>query len=210
MGADALEGRAAATGRRPRGSPRFTIAQLFVPDDNFPIRAGDYLPDIAIDPTSGDIYVVWADGRGTPFNKIVMAKSTDGGRHWSGPTVVSTGGPKVQAYNHAIEVTDERHGRPDLLRRPQQRSRATAIATTDVWLRHSHDGGQSWETEQHLHGPFDHYQAPISYFAPGDPRGLFLGDYVGLEAITGNDAMTFFDSTIADGADVHAQRVDHP
>jgi hypothetical protein len=183
--------------------------QLFVPDDNFPIRAGDYLPDIAIDPASGDIYVVWADGRGTPFNKIVMAKSSDGGRHWSGPTVVSTGGAEVQSYNHAIEVTengtvaltyyDDRNNDPD-----------DGVATTDVWLRHSHDGGQSWEPEQHLHGPFDHYQAPISYFAPGDPRGLFLGDYVGLEAISGNDAMTFFGSTIADGADVHALRVNHP
>ena len=138
-----------------------------------------------------------------------MAKSTDGGRHWSGPTVVSTGGPEVQAYNHAIEVTengtvaltyyDDRNNDPD-----------DGVATTDVWLRHSHDGGQSWEPEQHLHGPFDHYQAPISYFAPGDPRGLFLGDYVGLEAISGNDAITFFGSTIADGADVHALRVNHP
>jgi hypothetical protein len=27
-----------------------------------PIRAEDYLPDIAIDPTNGAIYVVWSDG----------------------------------------------------------------------------------------------------------------------------------------------------
>ena len=73
------------------------------------------------------------------------------------------------------------------------------IATTDVWLRHSHDGGQTWEPEQHLHGPFDHYQAPISYFAPGDPRGLFLGDYVGLETISGNDVIAFFTSTTLTG-----------
>lgn len=30
-------------------------ARLFVRDDNFPIRAGDYLPDIAVDPTNGNI-----------------------------------------------------------------------------------------------------------------------------------------------------------
>jgi hypothetical protein len=184
-------------------------AQLFVPDDNFPIRAEDYLPDIAIDPTNGDIYVVWSDGLGTPINRVVMSKSTDGGRHWSGPTVVATGGPNVQSYNHSIEVTedgtvvltywDDRNNDPD-----------DGVATTDVWLRHSHDGGATWDPEQHLHGPFDHYDAPISFFAPDDPRGLFLGDYMGLETIEGNDVINFFTSTIDDGADAHAIRADHP
>src|SRR5512132_3287201 len=42
-------------------------AQLFVPDDNFPIRAEDYLPDIAVDPNNGAVYVVWSDGLGTPI-----------------------------------------------------------------------------------------------------------------------------------------------
>ena len=84
------------------------------------------------------------------------------------------------------------------------------VATTDIWLRHSHDGAATWEPEQHLHGPFDQYDAPISFFAPGDPRGLFLGDYMGLETIEGNDVINFFTSTISDGADVHALRANHP
>ena len=46
-------------------------AQLFVPDDHFPIRAEDYLPDIAISPINGDIYVVWSDGLGTAIDKVV-------------------------------------------------------------------------------------------------------------------------------------------
>jgi hypothetical protein len=183
--------------------------QLFVPDDGFPIRAGDFIPDIAIDPGSGAIYVVWADGLGTELDKTVLSRSTDGGRHWSAPQVVSAGGPSAQAYNHAVEVTDkgtlvvtyfdDRNNVP-----------GDGVATTDVWLRHSHDGGATWAPEQHLFGPFDHYRAPISYNAPGDPRGLFLGDYVGLETITGDDVISLFSTTIADGADVTAVRVNHP
>jgi hypothetical protein len=184
-------------------------AQLFVPDDHFPIRAEDYLPDIAIDPISGAIYVVWSDGLGTAIDKVVMAKSTDGGRHWSGPTVVSNGGPNVQAYNHAIEVTangtlvlayyDDRN---DVL--------GDGVATTDIWLRHSHNGGASWEPEQHLHGPFDHYKAPTSFFAPGQPRGLFLGDYIGLETTSDDKVIASFASTVTDGADVHSILLSHP
>jgi hypothetical protein len=183
--------------------------QLFVPDDNFPIRAEDYLPDIAIDPNNGDIYVVWSDGRGTAIDKVVMAKSTDGGRHWSGPTVVDTGGPTVQSYNHSVEVTED--GTLVLTYYDDRNNvLGDGIATTDVWLRHSHTGGATWAPEQHLHGPFNHYTAPISYFAPGVPRGLFLGDYMGLETIQGNDVINFFASTISDGADVHAIRANHP
>jgi hypothetical protein len=184
-------------------------AQLFVPDDHFPIRAEDYLPDIAVDPTNGDIYVVWSDGLGTPIDKVVMAKSTDGGRHWSGPTVVATGGPFVQSYNHSIEVTED--GTVVLTYWDDRNNvLGDGIATTDVWLRHSHNGASTWEPEQHLYGPFNHYTAPISFFAPGVPRGLFLGDYMGLETIAGNDVINFFTSTISDGADVHSIRANHP
>jgi hypothetical protein len=184
-------------------------AQLFVPDDNFPIRAEDYLPDIAVDPTNGDVYVVWSDGLGTPIDKVVMAKSTDGGRHWTGPTVVSTGGSSVQAYNHSIEVTAD--GTVVLTYWDDRNNvLGDGIATTDVWLRHSHDGTRTWEPEQHLAGPFNHYTAPISFFAPGVPRGLFLGDYMGLETIAGDDIINFLSTTVTDGADVHAIRANHP
>jgi hypothetical protein len=182
--------------------------QLFVPDDGFPIRAGDYIPDIAVDPVSGAIYVVWSDGLGTPIDRVVMATSTDGGRHWTGPTVAALDDPTVQSYNHAVEVT------PDgtvLLAFYDDRNNVLGddVATTDVWLRHSHDGGATW-AEEHMHGPFDHYDAPVSFFTPEIPRGLFLGDYIGLEATGSNDAVAFFPSTIADGADVHAVAVTHP
>ena len=138
-----------------------------------------------------------------------MVKSSDGGRHWSGPTVVATGGANVQSYNHSIEVTA--NGTVVLTYWDDRNNvLGDGIATTDVWLRHSHSGGVTWEPEQHLSGPFDHYAAPISFFAPGDPRGLFLGDYMGLETITGNSVINLLTTTVSDGADVHAIRANHP
>jgi hypothetical protein len=184
-------------------------AQLFVPDDHFPIRAEDYLPDIAISPVNGDIYVVWSDGLGTAIDKVVLSKSSDGGRHFSDPQVVATGGPNVQSYNHAIDVTDD--GTVVLTYWDDRNNvMGDGIATTDIWLRHSHNGAGTWDPEQHLHGPFNHYLAPISYFAPGQPRGLFLGDYMGLETIQGDNVINFFTSTISDGADARSIRATHP
>jgi hypothetical protein len=185
-----------------------SFSQLVVPDDGFPIRAEDVLPDIAINSANGDMYVAWADPLGTDIHKVVLAKSTDGGRHWTGPTVVSTGGPSVQSYNHSIEVTE--NGTVVLTYYDDRNNvLGDGIATTDVWVRHSHDGAQTWEPEQHLHGPFNHYTAPISFAAPGVPRGLFLGDYMGLETISGDNVIAFFTSTINDGADVRAVRLLH-
>jgi hypothetical protein len=68
--------------------------------------------------------------------QVVMAKSTDGGRHWSGPTIVATSGPNVQSYNPSIEVTQD--GTVVLTHYVL----GDGIATTDVWLRHSHTGGR--------------------------------------------------------------------
>ena len=82
-----------------------SFVQLFVPDDDTPIRAEDYLPDIAIDPDNGDIYVVWSDGRGTPFTKVVMAKSSDGGRHWS-----ARRGVDGRPDRAVLQPLDRRHG----------------------------------------------------------------------------------------------------
>jgi hypothetical protein len=70
---------------------------------------------------------------------------------------------------------------------------------TDVWLKHSHDGGATW-SEQHVYGPFDMENAPVA-------RGWFLGDYQGMAAV-GNDLILFFSVATGanDSADVIAIR----
>jgi hypothetical protein len=83
------------------------IALLTDPDNlnptsiNQTIRADDYLPDIAVDHNTGDLYVVWADGLGTAVNNVVISKSRDGGRRWTTPKVIDqTPGP--HAFNQTV------------------------------------------------------------------------------------------------------------
>lgn len=150
--------------------------------DGQPLRVGDYLPDIAVDPASGDVYMTWADGLGTATNKIVFTRSTDGGRHWSAPAVVSHH-DDAQSFNHAVTVGND--GEVAVLYYDDARNNdAVPGIPTDVYLRHSSDHGQTWSDPQLL-SSFDFANAPIA-------RGHFVGDYQGLAPIGDNDLLAFF------------------
>ena len=165
---------------------------------NETIRAGDYLPDIAVDRSSGAIYVTWSDGLGTAANSVVIAKSSDGGQHWSGPVAIDRA-PGPHAFNHGVTVTAD--GTVAVLYYDFRNNTPAPGLPTDVWLTQSTDGGATWE-EQHVTGPFDMERAPVA-------RGWFLGDYVGLEPI-GNDLVAFFGTTVGakpdDEANVYSVR----
>jgi hypothetical protein len=155
--------------------------------DGKPLRVGDYLPDIAVDRDSGALYATWADGLGGPTNKIVLSRSTDGGQHWSTPTIVSHH-DSAQSFNHAVEVAND--GELAVLYYDDAANNdATPGIPTDVYLRHSGDGGRTWRDPQKL-ASFDFANAPIA-------RGYFVGDYQGLAAIGAKDLLAFFGVTDA-------------
>lgn len=149
--------------------------------DGEPLRVGDYLPDIAVDPASGTLYVTWADGLGGATNKIVLSRSTDGGRHWTRPQVVSHH-DDAQSFNHAVTVGND--GELAVLYYDDARNDEGPGIPTDVYLRHSGDGGQSWSEPQPLTS-FDFTKAPVA-------RGHFVGDYQGLAPIGTGDLLAFF------------------
>lgn len=70
-----------------------------------PIRTGDILPAPAIDPETGDLYVVWQDARFSGHDEILISSSSDGGSSWSAPKRVSnpTGQP---AFTATVSVLD--------------------------------------------------------------------------------------------------------
>ena len=70
-----------------------------------PVRTGDIIPEPAIDPASGQLYVVWQDSRfnGGTYDEIAVSTSKDGGATWSAPQQLNTptGRP---AFNPSVRV----------------------------------------------------------------------------------------------------------
>ena len=162
------------------------------------VRAGDYIPDVAVDHATGALYVVFSDGISTGFNHVKLTKSTDGGKSWSTPKDVSATPTSTHSFNQAVEVTSD--GTVVVSYYDFRRNdTATAGLPTDVWLTHSSDGGATW-SEQHAYGPFDMEHAPLA-------GGWFLGDYQGLTTMD-RKLMLFFAVTTADedSADIIAIR----
>jgi hypothetical protein len=152
--------------------------------DGQPLRVGDYLPDLVADPRTGDLFITWADGLGGTTNKIVMSRSTDGGRHWSAPAVISHH-DSAQSFNHAIAIAND--GELAVLYYDIARNDSAPGIPTDVYLRHSSDAGQTWSTPQLLTS-FDLAKAPVA-------RGYFVGDYQGLAPIGPRGLLAFFGVT---------------
>lgn len=151
------------------------------------VRAGDYIPDVAVDHSSGAIYMVFADGISTGFDHVKLTKSTDGGKSWTVPVDVTGTPSSTHSFNGTVEVAGD--GTLAVMYYDFRNNDSNPGLPTDVWLRHSHDGGASWSADQHVYAPgpssFDMENAPVS-------RGWFLGDYHGMAALGGTDLELFF------------------
>jgi hypothetical protein len=158
------------------------LGTVFVTDPNTgqSIRTGDIIPEPAIDPKSGQLYVVWQDARftGGHFDEVALSTSTDGGDHWSTPIQVNINTPSNRpGFTPAIYVNSA-----DVLGVTYYdfRSLTTETATlpTDYWFRPvtPTSSGLSVGKETHLTGPFDMLTAPFA-------SGFFVGDYEALTAV---------------------------
>ena len=178
--------------------------QVKDPDTGQLVRTGDINPDVAVDRSSGALYLVWQDARfsGGARAGIAFSKSTDGGRTWSAPVQINQVS-SVSAFTPTVHVADD--GTIGVSYYDFRNNTDSQPLDTDYWLVHSHDGGATWTDENHIAGPFDMKWAPDS---PG--RGFFVGDYEGLTAV-GNSFLPFFVQANSDNAnnasDVYSTRV---
>lgn len=148
------------------------------------VRVGAGLPAVAVDRTSGALYVAWQDARfsGGRLDGIALSKSTDGGLTWSPPQQVNQA-PVFQAFTPAVAVGadgrvavtyyDFRNDTPD-----------ASVLLTNRWQAVSRDGGATWR-ETPVGATFDLMKAPAV-----TGGALFVGDYQGLAA-SGNAFVSF-------------------
>jgi hypothetical protein len=200
-----------------RGDTPIDVESVPCPDPSAngacPIRAGDLIPDAAVDPANGNLYAVWMDARfdGGLFlvdhDNIAFSMSTDGGNTWSAPIKVNktpTTEPNFdqQAFTPSVDVSDDgtiavtyydfRNNTP-----------SNAALDTDYFVVSCDSSTEncadpaSWEEARITPASFDIRRAPFA-------RGYFLGDYMGLDssgsdfapvfgqAFTQNDANQYF------------------
>lgn len=148
-----------------------TGAQPVSPEGT-PIRAASPIPDAAVG-RDGSAYVAWQDVGGPAKGRIKIARTDDGGLTWTDPMPVGRS-PKDAFLPGVAVAADGTVGVVyyDFRNDTPRDGRSDA----DVWFAWSTDRGRSW-AERHLAGPFDFERAPVSL-----GRGLFLGDYIGVEA----------------------------
>jgi hypothetical protein len=168
------------------------------PDTGAPVRSGEPLPDITVDPNSGNLYIVWADGRFSGFthDDIALAMSADGGRTWSAPVKVNQTPQNIpagnqQAFTPSVAVAAD--GTVAVTYYDFRNNTLELGLPTDYWMVHAHpDSGltnpSSWGDELRLTDTsFDMENAPVA-------DGYFVGDYEGLAA-AGNTFLAFFSQT---------------
>ncbi len=153
-----------------------------------PLRDGSLLPEIAVDRSSGNVYVVWQDGRNSIFgaSSVMISKSEDGGDTWTDPIpVTDVSNPGNQSFLPAVAVADDGtvgivyyDFRNDVF--------GDAVLDTDVHLVMLDPDLNIMGEERLTPTSFDMRQMVIT-----GGRGYFPGDYIGLVA-AGNDFATAF------------------
>ena len=154
------------------------------PNTGATIRTGDIIPEPAIDPASGNLYIVWQDSRfnGGHYDEIASSSSSDKGATWTAPKQVNTpsGRPAFTAVVHVNSAGTVGVAYYDFRYLTNQ----TKTLPTDYWFTSSSNGGATFGNEKHLAGSFDMLTAPNS-------SGYFVGDYEGLTSI-GTNFQSFF------------------
>jgi hypothetical protein len=146
------------------------------PSDGAPVRTGDGVPDIAVDPRPGtsNLYVVWQDARFSQLarDQIVLVASSDGGRTWTDPKRVSEN-KAVQAFSPSVHVGN--NGAVAVTYYDFTDDDPTGgTLDTDYWATASRNAAATFSLRERLTPtPFDMRSAP-------DAGGFFVGDYEGL------------------------------
>jgi hypothetical protein len=137
------------------------------------VRAGEFLPSFAVDPTSGDLYIAWADARWTGTDQATLIYSRDKGETWSAPQRVSDGPDDAACFTISVACNSRGEVAVSFYSLRNDPERRFWI---DEYVTISRDRGATFEPARRATAEsFD-----IRFAAQAG--GFFLGDYVGLAA----------------------------
>jgi hypothetical protein len=151
----------------------------FDPNNGQPIRSGDGIPQITVDPHSGALYIVWQDSRfsGT-HDDIAFSQSTDGGFTWTAPVKVNETPPGLpagdeQAFLPTVAVSQS--GAIAVTYYDFRFNKGSGGLLTNDWAVFARPGAgvQFGQETRITPGSFSLEAAPFA-------EGYFLGDYVSL------------------------------
>lgn len=164
---------------------QFAPASAFDPELGIPVRDAGQIPDIAVDPVTGALYLTWQQQNSLGLVEVVVSRSIDGGFTWTTPQRVSQQGENVQSFLPAVAVNDE--GIVGVLYYDFRNDVAgDAELSTDVHLALFDSNLTALGERQLTSTSFDTRQMVITGF-----RGYFPGDYVGLDT-AGDDFVAAF------------------
>jgi hypothetical protein len=192
------------------------VVGVVTPDAGQPIRDASILYSVAVDPSSGNIYLAWQDDRflmatcttptGTiPIDGIAFSQSLDGGVTWSTPVMINktpanASNPcRQQAFIPAVVAAGDGTVVVTYYDFRNDTNTPAGFEATDyfaLFCPSKCDGAASWGSEQRLTtSSFNILDAPVA-------RGHFLGDYMGLAASGTKSVFPVFG--VATGANVTA------
>lgn len=153
--------------------------------DGAGVRTGDIGPGFTADPSTGNLYAVWQDGRFSPTGqaKIAFSESSDGGLHWSTPIRIDQSPGNTPAFTPQVSVNS--NGTIGVTYYDLENATAAQPGLTDAFIvtcpaaTSDCTKAASWaaggETRLSTSGSFDMTTAP-------NAEGFFVGDYEGLTA----------------------------
>jgi hypothetical protein len=170
-------------------SPPVTVADIsLVPVPSS--RTGDGLPGAAIDPATGNVFVVWQDQRFTPgTDQVALSFSADGRGGWSFPRRISDGPANAFNFTPAVAVNDL--GQVAVSYYSMRNDPSGAANLVDEYLTVGGPRGRPFSRgRRQSFGSWDIRAAAV---ADGQ---FFLGDYQGLAA-AGHNFMPLWVATFA-------------
>ena len=174
----------------------FNAEGVIDPNNGRRARVGDGLQEVAIDGL-GKLYVVWESSTnfekntnqaaGTFDNEVLFTSSGDGGATWSTPTAI-VGPSTLPIFTPTVAVDKKGNIAVTYYDSGSLSSTNTATWPVDLKVTYSEDGGANFTKPQEVAGPFDLMSAPVA-------RGLFLGDYEGLQSTGSKSFIALFVTT---------------